>query len=61
MCICLVSCTNEQIYNSVQENQKMECQKYPDARYEECMKELGTSYRDYEKEKKELEEERPAS
>jgi len=50
--LCSAACSNEQIYNAVQENQKLECQKYPDTRYEECMKELSTPYREYEEERR---------
>jgi hypothetical protein len=48
----LAACSNEQIYNAVQDSQKVECQKYPDTRYEECMKELSTPYDEYERERK---------
>jgi hypothetical protein len=49
----LTSCSSEQIYNAVQNNQKLECQKYPDVRYEECMDRLNTSYDDYETDRNE--------
>jgi hypothetical protein len=51
--VLLFGCTNEQIYNTVQENQKLECQKYPDTRYQDCMEGLSTSYRDYKREQNE--------
>jgi hypothetical protein len=47
--ILMAGCSNEQVYNAIQENQRLECAKLPDARYEECMRELNTSYREYNK------------
>jgi uncharacterized protein YcfL len=47
----LIGCSNKQIYNSVQENQRMECGKLPQNQYEECMREYSTSYEEYERER----------
>ncbi len=44
----LIGCTNEQVYTAVQDSQRIECQKYPDTRYEECMEQLNTPYDEYE-------------
>jgi hypothetical protein len=49
--ILIAGCSNEQIYNSMQENQRMECGKLPGAQYEECMREFNTSYKEYERER----------
>lgn len=51
MALILVGCTNQQIYNSVQENRRMECGKLPQNQYEECMRDYGTSYEEYERER----------
>ena len=45
-----VACSNEQIYNTVQHNQRLECGKLPQAQYEECMRDYDTSYDEYERE-----------
>lgn len=52
---CLAGCTNQQVYTAIQDSQKVECQKYPDTRYEECMAELGEPYEEYESDRRELE------
>jgi hypothetical protein len=50
----LVSCTHEQVFNAVQQNQQLECSKLPQVRYEACMKEFDESYKDYERERQEI-------
>jgi hypothetical protein len=47
--VTLTACTDQQIYEAVQNNQQLECQQYPDTRYEECMRQSGTPYKDYKK------------
>ena len=47
----LTGCSNQQVYNAIQDSQKVECQKYPDTRYEECMQQLATPYEEYEAER----------
>ena len=58
LALLLVACTHEQVYNSVQQNQQLECSKLPQVRYEECMKEFDESYKDYARERQELLEEK---
>ena len=43
----LAGCTNQQIYNALQDGQKVDCQKYPDTRYATCMEQLSTPYDEY--------------
>jgi len=50
----LAACSNEQMYSAVQQNQQLECAKLPQNAYEECMRETGTSYREYEWKRQEL-------
>lgn len=45
----LAGCTNQQIYNAVQENRRMECGKLPQNQYEECIRDYSTSYQEYER------------
>ncbi|MCB1704257.1 MAG: hypothetical protein KDI17_05305 [Halioglobus sp.] len=47
----LLACTHEQVYNSVQQNQQLECSKLPQVQYEDCMKGVDQSYQDYERER----------
>ncbi len=44
----IAGCSNKQLYGALQDSQKVECQKYPDTRYEECMERLSTPYEEYE-------------
>ena len=42
------ACSNEAIYDTAQQNHALECQKYPDSRYEDCMRTVEKSYDEYE-------------
>ena len=55
--IALSACSNQQLYTAAQDAQKVECQKYPDTRYEECMARLEKPYEEYERERESLDEE----
>ncbi|MEM8493251.1 MAG: hypothetical protein AAF756_20735 [Pseudomonadota bacterium] len=44
----LSACTQRQIYETAQGNQALECQKFPDSRYEECMKTIEQSFDNYQ-------------
>ncbi len=48
----LGACSNKQVYEAVQHNEKVECGNLPQERYEQCMKELDTSYEEYEEARK---------
>ncbi len=43
----LAGCTSEQLYTKIQNDRELECQKYPDTRYEECMAQLSGPYDEY--------------
>lgn len=47
LCIPLLACSTRDVYTAVQESKRVECQKYPDTRYEQCMEQLETSYDEY--------------
>jgi len=51
----LAGCSQRQVYDSIQHNQQLECQKRPPAQYDECMAEVDTSYDDYQRERESLE------
>ncbi len=44
----VAGCTSEQLYTKIQNDRALECQKYPDSRYEECMAQLSGPYDEYE-------------
>ncbi len=44
----VLGCTSEQLYTKIQNDRALECQKYPDTRYEECMAQLSGPYDEYE-------------
>ena len=50
----LIACTNQEVYKAVKENRLQECQKLPPSAYEECTKQYGQSYEEYETERQEL-------
>ncbi|MEL7044438.1 MAG: hypothetical protein AAGA95_10645 [Pseudomonadota bacterium] len=41
-------CTSEQLYTKIQNDRALECQKYPDTRYDDCMAQLSGPYDEYE-------------
>ena len=52
--LALTACTNEQVYNAIQSNQQLECQKLPDSQYEECMQQLAEPYDSYQRSRDQL-------
>lgn len=52
------SCSNRQIYDSVQNNRRMECDKMPDsAQRDACLEQYSESYDSYQRKREELLEE----
>ena len=50
----LSACSNQQLYDTVQHNNEIECSKLPQAQYEECMAEIDQPYDEYERERQVL-------
>lgn len=50
----LCSCTNQQLYDSVQNNNVLECNKLQMAQREDCLKRIAPSYDKYEAERQKL-------
>ena len=50
----LSACTNQQLYNGIQQNQQLECQKLPGSQYEKCMQEVSEPYEAYQRDYEEL-------
>lgn len=50
----ICSCTNKQVYNSVQSGNQLDCDKLQTVQRQECINRLGPSYDKYEEERKKL-------
>ncbi len=48
-------CTQRQVYDAVQQNRQLECQKLPQGQYEQCMEQYSEPYDNYTRERRELE------
>ena len=48
------ACSQQQVYDAIQQNRQLECQKLPGTQYEECMKQYSEPYEEYERERQEL-------
>ncbi|EAQ99246.2 hypothetical protein [Congregibacter litoralis] len=44
----LCACSKQQVYTAIQDNQRFECSKLPEAQAEKCMSQFDTSYEEYE-------------
>lgn len=47
----LPACSNKDVYQAIQNNQEMECQKLPATAREECLRDLSGPYEDYERDR----------
>lgn len=48
-----VGCNSKGTYESIQESNRIECERLPQTEYEQCMDSLKTSYEEYERERQE--------
>jgi hypothetical protein len=48
-------CSQRQVYEAVQQNRQLECQKLPQGQYEQCMERYSEPYESYTRERRELE------
>ena len=46
--IALTSCTNQYLYDAIQQNQRLECQERPLSEFDACMEAHSESYEDYQ-------------
>ncbi len=53
--ILISGCSNQEIYQAVQNNRLQECDKLPDVQREECRAQHSQPYEEYERNRKELE------
>jgi hypothetical protein len=54
----LSACSNRQVYDAIQQNQQLECQKLQGSQYEECMKQVSEPYDAYKRDRDELTKEK---
>ncbi|MGH1427770.1 MAG: hypothetical protein ACRBEE_07510 [Arenicella sp.] len=50
----LIACSNKQVYDAVQANQRSQCKKLPNSEYEECKQREQLSYEQYQEERQKL-------
>lgn len=55
LAIACSACTNKQLYETIQSNERLECQKIVRRiEYEECMRQINQSYEDYQREREQV-------
>ena len=55
LAIACTGCTNKQVYEIIQSNERLECQKIVrQIEYEECMRRFNQSYEDYQQEREQV-------
>ncbi len=52
--ISVTACSHRAVYESVQQNNRFDCQKQPLSQQEECERQASKSYAEYERERQEL-------
>ncbi len=50
----LIACTNQEVYDAVQENRQQECQNLPPSAYEDCTEQHSEPYDEYERKRQEV-------
>jgi len=50
----IVSCSHQQVYESLQIKQKNDCLKVPESEYDKCMQDAEKPYEQYKEERQEL-------
>ncbi len=56
-CLVLISmgsCSRQQVYDSVQNNQRQECSKYSGSRLDECMRGFDLNFDDYQQQREDV-------
>lgn len=54
MALCLVAgCSNQQMYEAIQRDQRQQCQTLPETEFERCTARTGQSFEDYWREREE--------
>jgi len=50
----IVTCSHQQVYESLQIKQKNDCLKVPESEYDKCMQDAEKSYEQYKEERQKL-------
>lgn len=53
-CMGMAACSNRSVYETIQANNRLDCQKVPVAQQEDCLRQADKSYEEYERERQEL-------
>jgi len=53
--VLLQGCTNREVYEALQNRQKVLCQEQPESEYEKCMQQADESYDSYRKNREDAE------
>ena len=51
--ILLCACSEKAVYDNIQLNNRLQCDKVPLSEYDDCMSRAGKPYEDYERERQE--------
>jgi len=51
--LALVACSNQALYETLQNNERQDCIKEPGALYDECIQRTSTTYEEYQKQRSE--------
>lgn len=54
----LQACSSRQLYETVHQNQRLQCQKVPYSEYAECMERANETYDEYQRKRKDSIEEK---
>lgn len=52
--VLIAACSNKQVYTAIQQNQRFECSKLPQAQSEECLRQFESSYEQYEEDRQDI-------
>ena len=50
----LTACSQQQLYDAVQQGQQVECQKLQGEQYQQCMEKFAKSYQQYQQEREQV-------
>lgn len=54
--IFLTACSQKAVYDNIQLNNRIQCDKVPLSEYDACMERASKSYEDYERQRREVDE-----
>ena len=49
-----LACSQQQVYDGIQENRRQECQNVPQSMYEECIEKYSEPYDEYQRQRQEI-------